>query len=170
MRLQLKAGDTIVPTEQALSHRWPFWYANSKRKALRLHFFVAGWYRKTWSAAWHGTRIILRQVSPESSSIFDFILELFRTYAGDWAKLAAEAKVSMTDLRHFLEYAAVFLGNVGNYFVGLSIMYICSAKYLVHHRGLETGNLFQEWQGNSWTGSHLSLMLPQSCIERLQRP
>lgn len=35
-------------------------------------------------AAWSGTRIILRQVSPESLAIFNFILELYRTCRGDW--------------------------------------------------------------------------------------
>lgn len=69
------------------------------------------------SAAWHGTRIILRQVSPESNSIFDFILELYRSCAGDWTKLVADAGVSMGEICHFLDFAAVFLGNVGNYFV-----------------------------------------------------
>ena len=69
------------------------------------------------SAAWHGTRIIFQQVSPESSAIFDFIIELYRACDGDWIKLATQAGVSTTDLEHFLEYAAVFLANVGNYYV-----------------------------------------------------
>lgn len=69
-------------------------------------------------AAWHGTRIILRQVSPESSPIFDFIMELYRVCdGGDWKKLASKAKVSIKELRQFLEYAATFLGNIGNYYV-----------------------------------------------------
>lgn len=59
----------------------------------------------------------MRQVSRESNAIFDFILELYRSCAGDWARLAADTGISMDDLRRFLDYAAVFLGNVGNYFV-----------------------------------------------------
>lgn len=59
----------------------------------------------------------MRQVSPESIAIFDYILELYRSCAGDWAGLAADTGVLMADLRHFIDFAAVFLGNVGNYFV-----------------------------------------------------
>jgi dipeptidyl-peptidase III len=68
-------------------------------------------------AAWHGTRIILRQVSPESVSIFDFILEAYRSCDGDWSKLASQANVSHDSMTKFLEYAAVFLANIGNYYV-----------------------------------------------------
>ena len=71
-----------------------------------------------YRAAWHGTRIILRQVSPESISIFDFILEAYRSCDGDWSKLASQANVSQDSLTGFLEYAAVFLANIGNYYVG----------------------------------------------------
>ena len=56
-------------------------------------------------------------MSPESNAIFDFILELYRSCTGDWEKLAANTSVPIANLRHFLEYSAVFLGNVGNYFV-----------------------------------------------------
>jgi hypothetical protein len=80
----------------------------------------------TCSAVWHGTRIILRQVSPESNGIFDFILELYRSCAGDWRKFAVDTGVPMSEIRHFMDFAAVFLGNVGNYFVGT----LCSSKGL----------------------------------------
>ncbi|KAJ2991059.1 hypothetical protein NUW58_g2665 [Xylaria curta] len=66
-------------------------------------------------AAWFGTRIILRQVSPESLAIFDFILELFRTCSGNWDSFV-ESGINREDLRVFLTYAATFLSNVGNYF------------------------------------------------------
>ncbi|KAH0544774.1 hypothetical protein FGG08_001141 [Glutinoglossum americanum] len=67
-------------------------------------------------AAWHGTRIILRQVSPESIAIFDFILEVYRSCDGDWSKLAIQVNVSHESLTNFLGYAAVFLANIGNYY------------------------------------------------------
>jgi dipeptidyl-peptidase-3 len=54
-------------------------------------------------------------VSPESESIFDFITELHRSWNGDWAGCQKKAGVSDEDLKHFLEYAAMFLGNCGNY-------------------------------------------------------
>ncbi|TLS22073.1 uncharacterized protein PpBr36_09394 [Pyricularia pennisetigena] len=66
-------------------------------------------------AAWHGTRIILRQVSPESTSIFDFILELHNFCNGNWSSLTGP-DVSEERLGGFLVYAATFLSNVGNYF------------------------------------------------------
>ncbi len=68
-------------------------------------------------AAWHGTRIILRQVSPESTAIFDFIIEIHRTCNGRWQSLADQTGVSIDALQDFLKYAAVFLGNIGNYYV-----------------------------------------------------
>ena len=66
-------------------------------------------------AAYLGYRIILRQVSPESESIFDFILSLYESCSGDWKKLQQETRISDAALLNFLEYAAQFLGNAGNY-------------------------------------------------------
>ncbi|CAD6442516.1 8519faed-3d63-42d5-bb05-e7de9257d89d [Sclerotinia trifoliorum] len=34
--------------------------------------------------AWHGSRIIMRQVSPESPDIFDFVMDLYYTCGGKW--------------------------------------------------------------------------------------
>lgn len=67
-------------------------------------------------AAWHGTRIVLRQVSPEAIGIFDFILELYNTCSGEWSILAAKCGISPSDMAVFLEYAATFLSNFGNYY------------------------------------------------------
>lgn len=72
-------------------------------------------------AAWSGTRIIHRQVSPESNGIFDFIMRLYEacknSYRGDWNALANACRVSHADVNAFLEYAATFLSNMGNYYV-----------------------------------------------------
>jgi dipeptidyl-peptidase-3 len=65
--------------------------------------------------AFTGTRITLRQVSPESESIFDFIIELYKSTNGDWKAIQSKAGVSDEDLKYFLEYATQFLGNCGNY-------------------------------------------------------
>lgn len=62
----------------------------------------------------HG--IILRQVSPESLAIFDFILELYSSCDSDWHQIS-EVNGVTEDLRGFLEYAATFLSNIGNYYV-----------------------------------------------------
>jgi dipeptidyl-peptidase-3 len=66
-------------------------------------------------SAFTGFRITLRQVSPESESIYDFIIELYNAFNGDWK--SAQTKAGLTDeaLQYFLEYAAMFLGNGGNY-------------------------------------------------------
>ncbi|CAL3963864.1 unnamed protein product [Diplocarpon coronariae] len=66
-------------------------------------------------AAFTGTRITLRQVSPESESIFDFIIELYKASSGDWKGLQEKAGISAEELQQFLEYATQFLGNCGNY-------------------------------------------------------
>ncbi|KAJ9648287.1 hypothetical protein H2199_001140 [Coniosporium tulheliwenetii] len=67
-------------------------------------------------AAWHGTRIILRQVSPESLGIFDFILELYACCSGDWDGFVGKCGFAAAELDVFLEYAATFLSDVGNYY------------------------------------------------------
>ncbi|KAK4220726.1 peptidase family M49-domain-containing protein [Podospora fimiseda] len=56
-------------------------------------------------AAWQGSRIILRQTSPESAGIFDFILELHNASQGQWAKLTEQTGV-----------AGQFLSHLGNYY------------------------------------------------------
>ncbi|ERT02874.1 dipeptidyl-peptidase III [Sporothrix schenckii 1099-18] len=66
-------------------------------------------------ASFAGNRIVLRQVSPEAESIYDFILALNTAAAGDWRALAAKAGVEEAHLTAFLQYAAQFLGNCGNY-------------------------------------------------------
>ncbi|CAG8957600.1 hypothetical protein HYFRA_00010466 [Hymenoscyphus fraxineus] len=66
-------------------------------------------------SAFTGTRITLRQVSPESESIFDFIISLYKSTNGDWKAIQQKAGISDEDLQHFLEYSAQFLGNCGNY-------------------------------------------------------
>ncbi|KAK7448564.1 dipeptidyl-peptidase 3 [Colletotrichum acutatum] len=63
---------------------------------------------------WHGARIVLRQTSPESLSIFDFILELHAAWNGSWDQLADE--IGIEETRQFLTYAAAFLSNLGNYY------------------------------------------------------
>ena len=68
-------------------------------------------------AAWSGARIVMRQVSPEAESVFDFILEVHKSCNGKWDDLLNCCGVSKHELDAFLEYAALFLGNVGNYYV-----------------------------------------------------
>ncbi|KAL8936847.1 MAG: hypothetical protein Q9216_004714 [Gyalolechia sp. 2 TL-2023] len=71
-------------------------------------------------AAWSGTRIILRQVSPEAIPIYDFIIELARScqdqFSGSWADLASKFEVTYADMKSFLDYAARFLSNIGNFY------------------------------------------------------
>ncbi|OCT52074.1 putative dipeptidyl peptidase 3 [Cladophialophora carrionii] len=66
-------------------------------------------------ASFHGTRVTLAQVSPESPVIYDLILALHRACGGDYSKLSADTSVSSSDIALWLEYAAQFLGNTGNY-------------------------------------------------------
>ncbi|KAM7206109.1 dipeptidyl-peptidase 3 [Naviculisporaceae sp. PSN 640] len=61
-------------------------------------------------ACWHGTRIMLRQTSPESEGIYDFILELHRACDGKWDVLDA----TPADMEAWLEFAGLFLSSLGN--------------------------------------------------------
>ncbi|RMY81349.1 hypothetical protein D0861_08340 [Hortaea werneckii] len=67
-------------------------------------------------AAWLGTRIILRQVSPESEPIFDFIIHLYHSCDGNWEELGNQLNISNDELMRFLDFAAMFLGNIGNFY------------------------------------------------------
>lgn len=59
-------------------------------------------------------------MSPESEGIYDLIIEAYKAVDGDWAKLAQENGVAEKDLQLWKEYAAQFLGNLGNYKVAPS--------------------------------------------------
>ncbi|PGH27107.1 hypothetical protein AJ80_01294 [Polytolypa hystricis UAMH7299] len=86
----------------------PHFEALKEEKSKRYAHFIS-------RAAFLGTRITLRQVSPESEAIYDLIISLHRVCNGDWNSLAQRANVSGDDVRFFLEYATQFLGNCGNY-------------------------------------------------------
>ncbi|UKZ47253.1 hypothetical protein TrVGV298_001470 [Trichoderma virens] len=80
----------------------------NKREKLYAHYLAR--------AAWHGSRIIMRQVSPESPDIFDFIMDLFHACNGEWDTLVAQCNITPEELASFLEYAAMFLCNLGNFY------------------------------------------------------
>ena len=54
-------------------------------------------------------------MSPESESIYDLIIALYKHCHGDWATLAKDAGVSYDEMQRVLQYFAQFLGNLGNY-------------------------------------------------------
>jgi len=66
-------------------------------------------------AAFLGTRVTMRQISPESETIYDLIVSQYKAVGGDWGKLGAETGVSEEAVQLWLEYVAGFLGNAGNY-------------------------------------------------------
>jgi dipeptidyl-peptidase III len=67
-------------------------------------------------ACWHGSRIMLRQTSPEAEGIFDFILELHRGCSGRWDNFR-DRGITQDDLNAWLEFAGMFLSSLGNHFV-----------------------------------------------------
>jgi dipeptidyl-peptidase-3 len=62
-----------------------------------------------------GARIIMRQVSPESESIVELILELAKACNGKWVDLAQQTGIGHESMERFLEYGATVLENLGNY-------------------------------------------------------
>jgi len=87
----------------------PIFDALEKREKYYAHYLAR--------AAWHGSRIIMRQVSPESPDIFDFIMDLYHACDGKWDTLVAQCNITLEELASFLEYAAMFLCNLGNFYV-----------------------------------------------------
>lgn len=57
----------------------------------------------------------MRRVEVFNNSLCAHIHEADHQQQGDWKKLQSDAAVSDSDLRSFLNYAAQFLGNAGNY-------------------------------------------------------
>lgn len=70
----------------------------------------------------------MRQVSPESQAIFEFILETYRACDGNWESLAERVRISNEAMEGFLEYASVFLGNIGNYYVRVWLYVLASPR------------------------------------------
>ncbi|KZM27802.1 Dipeptidyl-peptidase III [Ascochyta rabiei] len=88
--------------------------------AIRPHFEALTDKEKLYAhhislACFAGTRIVLRQLSPESEPIYDFIVVLHKHSNGDYDALANETGLSQEELKAYLDYAAQFLGNLGNY-------------------------------------------------------
>lgn len=61
----------------------------------------------------------MRQVSPESEGILDYLIELHKSCQGDWDKFVRYGLLDEDDLNGLLTYAATFLSNVGNYYASL---------------------------------------------------
>ena len=67
-------------------------------------------------ACWAGSEITLSQVSTESPSIFSLFRTLFAAPPiAEYAKAALEAGIPKEDWNNFLNYAATFFTNMGNY-------------------------------------------------------
>jgi dipeptidyl-peptidase-3 len=87
----------------------PIFDALEPREKLFAHYLAR--------AAWHGSRIVMRQVSTESPDIFDFIMDLYHACDGKWDTLVTWCNITSENLSSFLEYAATFLCNLGNFYV-----------------------------------------------------
>ena len=59
--------------------------------------------------------MILRQDSTESLPIYELILKLHKRCAGEWGHYVKTGGLHQDVMNQFLEYAAQFLGNLGNY-------------------------------------------------------
>jgi dipeptidyl-peptidase-3 len=68
-------------------------------------------------AAWHGARIIMRQTSPESTGIFDLVLELHKACDGQWDVFIDRFGVTIEELDLFLDYAGMFMSKMNNFCV-----------------------------------------------------
>lgn len=96
-------------------------------------------------AAWAGTRIIFRQVSPEANTIFDLIMELHRScqqsFNGRWHDLGRAYGVPVEEVNAFLDYAAVFLSNIGNFYVRLFMTRIYLMETILKAAGLRRSEI-----------------------------
>ncbi|ATY65681.1 dipeptidyl peptidase III [Cordyceps militaris] len=66
-------------------------------------------------AAWHGSKIILRQTSFEGVGIFDFILELHKACEGEWHRFVQLLGISAEEMEQFLDYSGMFMSRLNNF-------------------------------------------------------
>lgn len=111
-----QAFDSLSDSEKCYAHYMARYWQCRISKNTELTYNIR--------AAWSGTRIILRQVSPEANDIFDFIIALYHACGGNWEKPATKTQVDSDEVERFLNYAAMFLSNVGNYFVSGMCVYL----------------------------------------------
>jgi dipeptidyl-peptidase-3 len=78
-------------------------------KKERFHIYYAT------KAAVACSRVVLKQVSPESSAIFDLVVALGNACNCNWQSLAISVGVEIKTVHQFLEYAARVLNSLGNY-------------------------------------------------------
>jgi dipeptidyl-peptidase-3 len=105
----------IKPHFEALSDKEKLYAHHISMYVLSVHDIPAMWTDAICRACFAGTRIVLRQLSPESEPIYDFIIALHKHCNGDYDGLAKDVGLSKDDLDAYLNYAAQFLGNLGNY-------------------------------------------------------
>ena len=100
------------------------YYADSPPTVVRLeiapHFNALNAQQKRYAhhlsrAAFLGTRVTLAQVSAESVPIYDLIVALHKCCDGDYKKVSKDTGVDQEKVMWWAEYAAMFLGNCGNY-------------------------------------------------------
>lgn len=67
------------------------------------------------TACWHGTTVCASQVSVESPTILKFLFTLFSNNSEADLRAACAGKVDSEEFEKFVEYAAYFYSNMGNY-------------------------------------------------------
>ncbi|KAB8223218.1 hypothetical protein BDV33DRAFT_200766 [Aspergillus novoparasiticus] len=97
---------TCAPNHQLVVK--PIFDALKSHEKLYAHYLA--------KAAWHGSRIIMHQVSPDSPVIFDFSMDLYHACSGKWGTLVTKCGITHEELESFLEYAATFLCNLDIYY------------------------------------------------------
>ncbi|KAI0194109.1 peptidase family M49-domain-containing protein [Xylaria flabelliformis] len=106
-------------------------------------------------ATWSGARIIMRQVSPESLAIFDFIMRL-----AEWEGVTED------DVSAFLQYAATFLSNIGNYYGSGDQKFIPkmnqNALKIIASQTSELNRLYEEFRNEIFAIPPYSLGFPST--------
>jgi hypothetical protein len=95
------------------------------------------------SAAWHGTCIVLRRVSPGSTAIFDFIMELYASCSGDWKKPVVGDGITSQECAAFLEFAATFCRILATVLCVVLAPFMRHMRVLNFDRDQEIRNLCQ---------------------------
>lgn len=114
-------------------------------------------------AAFAGTRITMRQISPETEHIYDLIVALHNACNGDWDALAEKTGVDKAEVTSFVEYAGQFLANTGNYksFGDSKFIPRCSEKSVAALAAVspEATKFYESTKGAIFSSSNQAKML-----------
>jgi dipeptidyl-peptidase-3 len=97
-------------------------------------------------------------------------LELYTLCEGNWLELASRTGIEIDELRRFLDYAAVFLGNIGNYFVSYLRLAFCMSLVNLLYQGQGDQKFIPDVSGSALKKLSQSSEVAASLYDKIEQP